>query len=408
MHFLFRAILFAILVFLVEYYFSGKTIKAIKNIFNITSPKKFKRITSFLFVVLNIYPAFLVIDWSYSSIANTYVLVPQNSFFDYLVIFPFWIFIFICVQAGLFFLLIDFFKLFLIPVYKKHKNTIKKIEYRFILIIAFVFTLYVPARIYYDYHTIDVREVVYHKKNLPDALNNFKIVLIADMQADRYTNKRRLNKFISDVNKANPDLVLIGGDLITSTPNYINEAAEYAGKIKSKYGVYSCVGDHDNWAYHNDYTRSLNEVTGALEKYNVEMINDSNKVLNIGNANIKITFVTNTYVEHVSNKILNRLTSGNKKYGLKILLVHQPRQKVVSEAVQKNYDLMLAGHTHGGQVTFLFPFKNLTPTLLETKYVRGDFKLGKTLLIVTRGLGVSLVPIRYNSTPEVTVIKIEK
>jgi predicted MPP superfamily phosphohydrolase len=76
--------------------------------------------------------------------------------------------------------------------------------------------------------------------------------------------------------------------------------------------------------------------------------------------------------------------------------------------LKNNYDLFLAGHTHGGQITFLFPFINLSPTLFETKYVRGDFKFNNMLMIVNRGLGMSLVPLRYNSTPEVTVIVLTK
>jgi hypothetical protein len=90
------------------------------------------------------------------------------------------------------------------------------------------------------------------------------------------------------------------------------------------------------------------------------------------------------------------------------MLVHQPRQIVINAAVKNKYDLILAGHTHGGQITFLFPFINLTPTLIETNRIKGDFYLGKTMMVVTPGLGMSIAPVRYNSTPEVTVIDIKK
>ena len=78
-------------------------------------------------------------------------------------------------------------------------------------------------------------------------------------------------------------------------------------------------------------------------------------------------------------------------------------------------DLYLAGHTHGGQISFVFPFVQFTPTMFETRYIRGDFwfdnpgKPGTSMLmVVTRGLGMSLAPIRYNSTPEVTLIVLQK
>ena len=73
----------------------------------------------------------------------------------------------------------------------------------------------------------------------------------------------------------------------------------------------------------------------------------------------------------------------------------------------KKYDLFFAGHTHGGQITFLFPFYNLSPTMIETPYMRGEFKFGEMLMVVTRGLGMSLSPVRFNSTPEISVIKLK-
>ncbi|MCK7526330.1 MAG: metallophosphoesterase [Ignavibacteriales bacterium] len=95
------------------------------------------------------------------------------------------------------------------------------------------------------------------KNNLPKELDGFKIAFISDVQADRYTDEKRLKRYVDKINDSKPDLVLVAGDVITSTPDYIENAAKYLGMIKSKYGTYSCVGDHDNWAYRQDYERSL-------------------------------------------------------------------------------------------------------------------------------------------------------
>jgi len=135
------------------------------------------------------------------------------------------------------------------------------------------------------------------------------------------------------------------------------------------------------------------------------MLNDENRILNIDSAKILISFVTYTYPEKISQEDLNKLLSV-KKQDFNIVLSHQPEGGIPEEASEKNYDLMLAGHTHGGQITF-FPLYNLSPTLLETKYVRGNFTIGNMLLIVTRGLGMSLVPFRLNSTPEITLITLQ-
>ena len=138
------------------------------------------------------------------------------------------------------------------------------------------------------------------------------------------------------------------------------------------------------------------------------MIDNGRKVIDVDNSEVNITFVTNTYVERISDETLDSLTRLDKDYDLKIFLTHQPRNKFIDAAIRHKYDLLLNGHTHGGQVTFFFPFYNLSATLIETKYVRGDFKFGDMLMIVTRGLGMSLLPLRYNSTPEVTLIVLNR
>jgi predicted MPP superfamily phosphohydrolase len=196
--------------------------------------------------------------------------------------------------------------------------------------------------------------------------------------------------------------------MITSTPDYINLSAKQLSKVKSKYGTFTCVGDHDNWAYRGNIIRSRNEVTKALADVNIPMIDNDKLILGIDSANIEVSFITNTYSEKVNDKILEMLTEDKNNADLRILLTHQPREFLIEKAIEKKYDLYLCGHTHGGQITFLFPFYNLSPTLSETTFMRGDFWFGDMMMIVTRGLGMSLAPVRFNSTPEITIIRLEK
>jgi predicted MPP superfamily phosphohydrolase len=359
---------------------------------------------------LNLYPIFLLAAYIFlsSTTGHSRPNIPDEWYINYFLLYPFWLWTFLVVQCLLLFLILEVVKLVIFPIYKRHKERLKNLESKFVLIVLSFFIIYVPARVIFDYHTVSTRIVEYKKADLPDALNNFRITFISDIQADAYTDASRLGKYIGRVNKTDPDLVLIGGDMITSTPDYINEAAEYVGKIKSKYGVYSCIGDHDNWAYRNDYSRSLREVVGAMLKYNVKMFNDKDTVLNIKNSKIGITFLTSTYVEHLKSETIDSLIHKLNNVDLKIVLIHQPNSQAVQSAARAGYNLFLAGHTHGGQVSFLFPFINLTPTLLETRFVKGDFHFGQMLMIVTRGLGMSLVPMRYNSTPEITVVVLRK
>jgi len=399
-----RIVLALLIIILTEFYFVKKLTNSLRLLFPQLKESKRKRWTIIFLIIINLYPFYLLAAWLYSAIGGQIIYIPNSSLFDYFILIPFWIWMFLVIQCLLILIPLEIIKLLLFPLYKKFKEKLRRGEAKFALALAIFFVLYIPARVLYDYYTVSIRITEYKKSSLPAAFNNFKLVFISDMQADEFTNNARLENFIEKVNSTNPDLVLVGGDFITSTPNYIETSAIFAGKIKSKYGVYSCVGDHDNWAYRNNTSRSLSEVIEALKEHNVEMIDNRKRTIKINGAEISIAFITNTYVEKINGAKFDSVIGKDLSGELKILLVHQPSNFLVEKAKKYNFNLMLAGHTHGGQVTFLFPFKNLSPTLFETKYVRGNFHFGSLLMVVTRGLGMSLVPLRYNSTPEVTVI----
>jgi predicted MPP superfamily phosphohydrolase len=345
----------------------------------------------------------LVIVFIYFAITANYVLSPESWIIDYLLIYPFWIMFILMFQAGIYFLLLDLLKFMLLPVYKKHKELTLRIQSVIVFLVVSFFLLYIPIRVIYDYNAISVRIVQYTKPSLPQSLSGFKIAFISDIQTDHYTNELRVNNFINEINSLSPDVVLIAGDFITTGPNHIEQSADLVGKLNANYGVYSCIGDHDNWAYRNDYPRSIKEISTALEKNDVEIVDNSQRIINVDDSIIGVTFITNTYVGTIEQSLLDSLAS-NSNGNLKIFLTHQPRPYLIEAARKNNYHLFLAGHTHGGQISLVFPFIQLTPTLIETRYVRGNFWFDDMLMIVNRGLGMSLAPIRYNSTPEITLI----
>ena len=400
MSFALRIALAFLIIFLLEFYFQGKFVNGIAAFFPKINPHKLKRVILIILLYINIYPFYLLFAWLFST---QRVSLPDNALFHYFIIYPFWTSILIIIQTVLILLPLDILRIILFPAYKKYKGIVAAHSRKFTLILTAFFILYVPGRIIYDYQTVSIRIKEFRINNLHPDLQGLKITFISDLQADRYTDEKRLNNYIEKVNSTNPDLVLVAGDFITSTPNYIDQAAKLAGNIKAKYGVYSCLGDHDHWAYRDDTRRSVREMTEALAKHNIKMIDNDKVDLQVGNSIMQLTFVTNTYVNRLLGDAVDSLLNSSG-YDLKILIVHQPGNSLIEKAKNHGYNLFLAGHTHGGQVTFLFPFIQISPTMFETKYMRGDFYFDDMLMVINRGLGMSLVPFRYNSTPEVTVI----
>lgn len=400
MSFVLRIILAFLIIFVLEFYFRGKLVNGIKAFFPKINQTKLKKIFLIILLYINIYPFYLLFAWLLST---QRVNLPDNMLFHYFIVYPFWTSIFIIIQTLLILLPLDILRIILFPAYKKYKGTITTYSRKFTFILTAFFIVYVPGRIIYDYQSVSVRIKEFSVADLPKDLQGLKITFISDLQADRYTDEKRLNNYIEKVNSTNPDLVLVAGDFITSTPNYIEQAARLAGNIKAKYGIYSCVGDHDHWSYRQDTKRSVREMTEALAKHSIKMIDNDKTDLQVGSFVVRLTFVTNTYANRLTGNALDSLLNSNG-YDFKILIVHQPGNSLIEKAKLYNYNLFLAGHTHGGQVTFLFPFVQISPTMFETKYMRGDFYFDDMLMIINRGLGMSLVPFRYNSTPEVTVI----
>jgi uncharacterized protein len=405
MSFLLRIIIAVVIISLLELYFVKKVHLSVKEYLPDYPIRKLRKITTIVLIVFNLYPAILTSSWMISTIFNTErIELPQNFWFDYFLTYPFWVGIIIIVQSSLFFLVLDFLRGITLLFSGNVRDKVRSIELKLIPFFIIGFIAYVPFRIIYDYHAIDVNNVTFIRADLPEGLKDFRLVFVSDIQADKYTNRYRLGRFINRINQQNPDLVLIAGDLITATPDYIDLSAEYTGKINAAYGVYSCVGDHDNWAYRQDNRRSIQEITDALARQGVQMIDNGREYFDHNDLRIGVTFVTHTYVETVDEEVLITLAEGNEHLDLNIFLTHQPQAFMIDHAYNNNYDLFLAGHTHGGQITFLFPLIHLTPTLIETRFVAGKFLFNGMMLYVTRGLGMSLVPMRYNSTPEVTVI----
>lgn len=401
-----RVLIGIVVLALLEYYFTRKLNRVFKTLFpEYPRKKKYIIIYSFL-VLLNLYPVILIFNAIYAAITKQSVAFPQNIFADYLLLYPFWVLIILILQVSALFFFIDLLKLIFYPLYKKHKHTLYRVQVKIFLALTVFFAIYIPARIIYDFNSVEVRNVDYKKNNLPKELDGFKIAFISDVQADRYTDEKRLKRYVNKINDSKPDLVLVAGDVITSTPDHIETAAKYIGKIKSVHGTFSCVGDHDNWAYRQDYVRSLREITAALNLYNVEMPDNEIRYIEFDSSRIGVTFITNNYVTEISETTLQNITSSNGAE-FKIFLTHQPQDFLINSAVKNKYDLFLAGHTHGGQITLVFPFIQLTPTLIETRYIKGDFYFNDMLAIVCGGLGMSLAPVRYNSTPEIVLITLK-
>ncbi len=324
-----------------------------------------------------------------------------NLLLDALITYPYWIGVIMAFQAAMLFIVSDAIRLLLFPLYRKHKEKWLKWNAWIVIAILSAGTLYTAIRIYTDTFTVSTRETELPVASLPAELDGFRIVQIADLQADGRTNGSKLDRFIDEVNRLDADLILFGGDLVTSGLDHIETGAAAMGRMKAKRGIYACLGDHD-------YFSDSRLVTASLEKNGVTVLNNVATLVPVDSAFISLTGLTNVYRTRPSEVALRTVEQQRPRGPINILLTHQPSFEIVKHAVENDYDLVTAGHTHGGQIVLPFPFFLLTPSSFETDYVSGFYRVGQMMVSVTNGLGLTLAPVRYRAAAEVTLIVLRK
>jgi predicted MPP superfamily phosphohydrolase len=236
---------------------------------------------------------------------------------------------------------------------------------------------------------------------LPKSLNNLSLLLFADLQVDRYTQKDKLDKFETLLGQNQSDILLFAGDLITSGTHYIQQGIDVLCRVQSNSTRIACIGDHDFWA-------DAAMIGNGFKNCGWIFLDNAHHIVLYNNANILITGITYIYSKRISVKELDQLLGNAPEADLKILLVHQPAPTVLRAAETYGYHMVFAGHTHGGQVV-VKPFGfNLTPTQFENKIYSGLGKLNDLNIFVTNGIGLTLMPLRYQAPAEIMRIIVKK
>jgi predicted MPP superfamily phosphohydrolase len=389
-------LMFALAGALFQLYVARKTITAVSTVTR-WPRRRIRLIAIAVAVWVLLYPLLMIGSYVFGFDQAAQAFQRADLIRDALFTYPFWIGVIFAIQAALPLLITDAARLLLFPLYKKHKARWLKVQSLIVIAIAVIGLVYVIARVYSDTFTLRTKETELRVRNLPGELDGFRIVQIADLQADGRTNGSKLQAYVDLVNRLEPDIILFGGDLVTGGTDYIETGAEAMSRMQSKHGVYACLGDHDFFSNSEKVSRSLKE-NGIMLLDNVA------KSVPVGSTQLALTGITNTYRTRLTTATLDTVEQGRPQGPVNILLTHQPSEWLVAYAAEHGYDLFVAGHTHGGQIVFPLPGFLLTGSSFETRYVTGFYKAGAMLVSINNGLGLTLAPIRYQAPAEVTVI----
>lgn len=377
-------------------YAGGKLARALSAIVG-WSRSKSRNVVFGVLAVLNALPpvAFLVY-WTQGRRAMI-AFSGESIWVDALLVYPFWTVLVILVQLTIIFLLWDIAGLALRLVRRFDREAWRRRTHAFSVWAWIVISVYSVATIIVEtsYARIDRLDVILRAE--ASSLDGFRILQISDVQGDGRTDTTKIRRFIEQARTLEPDVILNGGDIVTGGTDYIESTARLLGELTAPYGHIAAVGDHDIFS-----NKAM--VVDALRRNGIVVADDTSFVLQTDRGDIGLTLVTYTYRQRPKPGAVDSLLNGHRA-PFRILLIHQPNREIVRNAADDSVNLVLAGHTHGGGVAFGVPgVALLAPATFESPYVSGDYRIGRTIVNVTNGLGFTLAPIRFHAPLEMTLI----
>lgn len=273
------------------------------------------------------------------------------------------------------------------------KKTKKKTK-RILLSIIGLFILLIIALPFYAWKVepflVHVNHVELGKKNERTPLN---VVQISDLQVSEYFETNRLDKVIEKVNAQNPDILLFTGDLFDNYSKYPEQMAPMIEKLKAfkaNIGKYAVWGNHD---YGGGAVRVYEDVMSAG---GFVVLRNQGETLTLSDG--RQVFLGGLDDSLLGNPSVSDTLAYRQNYDYAITMTHEP--DVADAFIGTDTQLVLAGHSHGGQVWIPFyPIKNV----LAEKYTRGLYQLDAiTQLYVNTGIGTTSIHARFGVIPEVT------
>lgn len=244
---------------------------------------------------------------------------------------------------------------------------------------------------------VEVSQRSFNLPRLDPAFDGFRLVHISDIHMDGWMNEERLNGLVAQVNALQPDLVAITGDLVTrSHHDHYAELAQGLSGLRATHGSLAVLGNHD-------YYSGPGKVRQALKSAGVRELPNQVWTLQNGKANLNFAGLDCAYFGYDRLKrVLGQLPQDESA----ILLAHEP-DTADTNAATGRFDVQLSGHSHGGQVVLPFVGAPILPRLAQ-KYPYSYYPVQKMHLLVSRGLGMVHLPIRFNARPEISVITLAK
>lgn len=228
-------------------------------------------------------------------------------------------------------------------------------------------------------------------KRLPPKLDGLRIVQLSDTHHSPFTDLEHISRAVEAANGIAPDLFILTGDYVSHDADYIAPVANVLGGLKSEFGTFACLGNHDHWT-------DASLVTDLFRGEGIRVLINEGLRFEARDASFWLAGVD----DYMAGKTdVPAALRGSFPDEMKILLAHNP--VIFRQSVRAGVDLTLSGHTHGGQIKMRDPEKRILP---RRKLSSGLHRRKESQIYITRGIGTVVLPVRYQCPPEISLLEL--
>lgn len=236
---------------------------------------------------------------------------------------------------------------------------------------------------------------------LPTDLDGLRIAHVSDLHVGPLMRPEHLPPIVAAINDLGADLIANTGDIVDYSNHYLSPVVGALGKLKAPLGVYHVLGNHD-------YRDAAAEVVHAFRMADLSMLVNEHVRVEVHSHRLAVAGIDWAERDRSLARLVHRACEGIYGDDLRVLLAHHPH--ALDAASRHNVDLVLSGHTHGGQVILRkgaahSPRPSLGLGNLNFRYPQGHYQKGRTHLFVTNGLGGSF-PLRFRCPAEINVLRL--
>jgi uncharacterized protein len=249
----------------------------------------------------------------------------------------------------------------------------------------------------------EVRQIDVPLARLPADLDGLRILHLSDIHLGLFLSERELARVIDASRELHPHIAFVTGDFISAAGDPLEACIRQLARVKADAGMFGCLGNHER------YARAETQAAVLAAQAGIPILRDRAQLLRWGNSVLNVAGVD---YQRGSSKDRYLLGAQRLVYpeGFNVLLSHNP--DVFPVAARQGYDLLLSGHTHGGQVTFEILDESINPARYFTPYISGLYRLRpddtSTAAYVTPGIGTIGIPARIGAPPEISLLTLRK